>query len=167
VREAVANRVEHLTGGLAGSSVLDLFAGTGAMGFELLSRGAAKATFVERDRTAVTGLRRAAADLGADGAVIMARDAAGAAGALTGAGFDIVFADPPYDVPMGAIAAILSDLIASGAAAAETLVVVETSSRVQGSPWPAGITVLPAKDYGDTRVWYGRVTFGPTTGRSG
>jgi len=92
-REAIFNMLES-RGGLQGRSVVDLFAGTGAMGIEALSRGAASATFVERDGEALRALRANLASLGLEGDVVPGDAVAYAARA---APVDVAFVDPPYD----------------------------------------------------------------------
>ncbi len=93
VRETVFN---WLAPGLPGAHCLDLFAGSGAMGFEALSRGAADAEFVERDPRAVTALEKARTELDAADATIIRRDAYGHVKTEAPRAFDIVFLDPPY-----------------------------------------------------------------------
>ncbi|HSB72750.1 MAG TPA: 16S rRNA (guanine(966)-N(2))-methyltransferase RsmD [Candidatus Methylomirabilis sp.] len=96
LRQAIFNTIG---GRIRGASVLDLFAGTGAVGLEALSRGAAAATFVERDRQAVASLRANLAALGLTGrARILPSDVLQTLGELQAAGevFDYVFLDPPY-----------------------------------------------------------------------
>ena len=156
VREAVCNRLEHLSGGLTGVRVLDLFAGSGAVGLELLSRGAATAVLVERDRTALRVLRDNVAKLGAN-ATVLAADATTLADRSWSEPADIVFADPPYDMPLSELAAVFAALIRVAAIAAEGLVVAETAKRAAGEPWPATVSPLDSRKYGDTRVWYGQV----------
>ncbi len=115
--------------------VLDLFAGTGALGFEALSRGAAHATFVEAHRPTADALRVAAHDLGlTDRVTIVASTAERAARVLAGH-YDLVFADPPYAqaFPAGAFA----DLRARGAIDDGTLIVYEHSARVPAPQDPA------------------------------
>ena len=92
-REAIFNALQS-RGGVEGARVVDLFAGSGALGIEALSRGAASATFVERDRAAAGVVRENLAALGLDGRVVVA-DAV--AFAVREGGFDVAFADPPYD----------------------------------------------------------------------
>jgi 16S rRNA (guanine966-N2)-methyltransferase len=157
VRESVANRLEHLVGGFAGIRVLDAYAGTGAMGLELLSRGAADAVFLEHDRQVAAGLRRAIADLEAP-AEVLVRDAAVAARTPARHTFDLLFLDPPYDVPLQQVAGVVGDLVAHGWAAAGSLVVVEAAARAPGSPWPPTVAPLDSRDHGDTRIWYGQVS---------
>ncbi len=110
VRETLFN---WLTPTITGARCLDLYAGTGALGFEALSRGAAHVVFVERHRQALAGLRRSAAALGADCEVF-----AGPVSAFLAdntARFDVIFMDPPYDVDPGPVCRALKDrLTAAG-----------------------------------------------------
>ncbi|AEB07167.1 methyltransferase [Coriobacterium glomerans PW2] len=101
VREACASMIEAaLEGGIAGARVLDAFGGTGALGIEMLSRGASHATFVDSDRQAASLIRKNLASLGADPAVwsVLSADAPALAarGEVPGSPFDLVLADPPY-----------------------------------------------------------------------
>ena len=96
VREAAFNLLGP--GAAEGATVLDLFAGSGAMGLEALSRGAAKATFVENDREACRTINRNLDKLGLEGATVLCQDALAALrnDARMGARYDLVFVDPPY-----------------------------------------------------------------------
>jgi 16S rRNA (guanine966-N2)-methyltransferase len=96
VREAAFNLIGP--GRAEGASVLDLFAGSGAMGLEALSRGAAHATFVESDREACRTINRNLDKLGLEGATVLCQDALTAlrADARTGTRYDLVLVDPPY-----------------------------------------------------------------------
>jgi len=146
VREALFSAL----GDVSGARVLDLYAGTGALGIEAVSRGAADATFVESARPALAALRENLASLGLAARVVARAVAACAsAGALTGP-FDLVFADPPYaalaDVPP-AVAA----LVAAGALAPGARVVVEHAAR-DAAPSIAGLSPRPTRTYGDTAV---------------
>ena len=112
---------------LDGERVLDLFAGSGALGLECLSRGAAQATFVERDRRALACLRTnlAALGVGAARGRVMGRTVAAALAELArlGGRFDLVFMDPPYAGPP--LAPLLAKLVAGALVAPEGLVVCE------------------------------------------
>ena len=136
MRESIASTILSARGlDLAGCSVLDAFAGSGAMGLELLSRGADRATFVDRDRRAVARIRRTAAALGATGDEV--RTASGdvfalAARGLAGAPFDIVFLDPPYAVDAGRVSALVDELASSGQLAAGAVVVYEHAADARG-----------------------------------
>lgn len=96
VRETLFNWIAHLRPDLGQVRGLDLFAGSGALGFELASRGAAAVTLVERDRRALEALEALRARLDAESITIVAGDALARAATLPPAGFDIVFLDPPY-----------------------------------------------------------------------
>lgn len=108
--------------------VLDLFAGSGALGFEALSRGAARATFVEAHRPTALALRNAAAALALDDRTTVLALPADRAARIVSGPFDFVFADPPYAQPYPAAA--FATLRARGAIGDATLVVYEHSSRI-------------------------------------
>ena len=148
VRESIFNLL--FNGGYAdaldGAAVLDVFAGTGALGLEALSRGAARATFLERGRASLALLRENVALLQAE-ARIVARDACRPG---PGAPHDLVFLDPPYGQGLGETAMVA--LRAEGWIAPDALVVWE-----EGRPPVAeGFTVLDQRRYGDTIVTLAR-----------
>lgn len=103
VRETVFNWLQD---SIVGARCLDLFAGTGAFGFESLSRGAAEAWFVEQDATLVEALRAAASKLGAEPEIVR-RDALAFLRERPVARFDVVFLDPPYAAPLDPLLALL------------------------------------------------------------
>jgi 16S rRNA (guanine966-N2)-methyltransferase len=139
VREAIFNALYSLDDAVDGATVLDLFAGTGALGLEALSRGAAAATFVESSRVAADALRSNIDALGfASSATVVRADALRwLAGAPR---FDIAFLDPPYD--FDGWAALLGGLRA-------TLAVTESNREL--TP-PAGWGLVRARRYGSTVV---------------
>lgn len=144
--------MDTLTPWLPDAAVLDLFAGAGGVGLEALSRGAAQATFVERDAAAVAALRRNLAALGLEGtARVLAQDALRAIERLQGEGraFSIIFLDPPYETDLAARA--LAALDAGGVAAPGAVVVAQHRSK---QPLPAEFGALRA---------YRRRRFGETT----
>ncbi len=99
-REAIFNMVEARIG-LDDAQVLDLFAGSGALGLEAISRGAASCTFVESNSAAMRALRENARALGAEGACSFVRaDVLAFAARPPGISFDLILADPPYDLPV-------------------------------------------------------------------
>lgn len=157
VREALAGSLQA-TGGLDGARVLDLWAGTGALGLELASRGASSVVFVERDRPALTALRANLTSLhegsGPDLEVI-AGDVAAVVPRLAGP-IDIVLADPPYDLPGAEVRAVLAALETAAVLAAHADLVVERSTRSGEIDWPAPLTATRVKRYGDTLLCYGR-----------
>ena len=159
VREALFSsldtHVRATAGDWSGIRILDLFAGSGAVGLEAMSRGAAGATLVERDRRCLEVLRRNVAAVDPRAHVV-------AADALTwiaeGGPFDVVFVDPPYARADAEVRQLLSALIAQHALADGALVVVERSHRSE-EPWPeSGMEHLRKRDYGDTALWYGQAT---------
>ncbi|MEV4411786.1 16S rRNA (guanine(966)-N(2))-methyltransferase RsmD [Catellatospora sp. NPDC049609] len=157
VREALFSALEAMTD-LAGARVLDLFAGSGAVGLEALSRGASHTLLVESDAKAVRVIRENIAALGA-GAT--ARVAAGRAGTVLAAGpadgpYDVVFVDPPYVLPEAELTAVLAGLAGHGWLAEDAVLVVERSSRSPEPTWVEGVTGERGRRYGETALWYGR-----------
>jgi 16S rRNA (guanine966-N2)-methyltransferase len=140
--------------------VLDLFAGTGALGLEALSRGAREAVLVERSRPAVQALRANVAAVGVAGAHVLAIDARRLAGTAPAAAADLCFADPPYDWSAADLRALVSGLVESGWLAGDALVVVERPARDPESPLPDSWPEPRRRDYGDTSLWYGRCASG-------
>jgi 16S rRNA (guanine966-N2)-methyltransferase len=158
-REALFNTLRsHLE--VEGAGVLDLFAGTGAVGLEALSRGAARVVFVERDRTAAALLQRNIDSVGLPGTRVHRRPVEAFLDAGTEDGFDLVFADPPYELPDDQLGEILATLAARGWLTADATVVVERSVRSPEPPWPQGIALVTQRRYGEGRLWYGRANHG-------
>ncbi|MFB9908044.1 16S rRNA (guanine(966)-N(2))-methyltransferase RsmD [Allokutzneria oryzae] len=151
VREALFSALESMVD-LDGARVLDLYAGSGALGFESLSRGAATATFVESDRRASDVLRRNAADLALPGADVRTGtvDTVLSTGAATP--YDVVFADPPYDLTNEALHKALTVLVESGWTAPGTVVVVERALRSGDPIWPDPLEPFRTRRYGDTAL---------------
>lgn len=156
VREALFSAVESAMGGLSGARVLDLFAGSGALGLEALSRGAATATFVESDRGALAVLAKNIATIGLPGAEVRG----GSVGAvLSDPGaepYDLVLADPPYRLGGDELHAMLVALAGNGWTAAGALVVVERAARSQPPRWPEPLRALRVRRYGDTELHWAR-----------
>lgn len=153
VRQALFNILEHaaFAGGVLDRRVLDLFAGTGALGLEALSRGAAEAAFVEQDRAALSALRANAALFGGQ-ARVMAADAARLPQPPPGFAADLVFLDPPYARGLGEAA--LARAAPLGWLAPGALIVFE---RGRAEPAPQGLAILDERAYGAARVWFGRL----------
>lgn len=149
VREAV---FAILGDDVEGSVVLDLFAGTGAMAIESLSRGAAGAVLVESSPAALAALRGNLAALAAEGAVCMPLDYREAVRRLKAKGraFTLVFLDPPYGKGLvGSAAGLLSR---AGILAPGAVVVAERAARDPEETLPAGWTERTERRYGDTRI---------------
>lgn len=147
VREAVFSSLQPR---IADATVLDLFAGSGAMGIEALSRGAASAVLVEDNRAALAAID---ANLDAAGvaprATVVAASLPGAMARLVGP-FDVVFLDPPYDLDRDVLADVLSRL--GPLVAPDAAIRLEQSNRAGAPPWPD--TLLPGRHrrYGDTAI---------------
>ncbi len=160
VREALFSALDN-DPGLAGLAVLDLCAGSGALGLEALSRGATHALFVESDRRAVAVLRRNVADLGL-GSVAEVR-AGSVATVLAGSaawGYDLVLVDPPYAVPDDEVAGWLAAAQDHGWLADGATVVVERAVRrgpKRGADfgWPEPLRPVRERRYGDTVIHLG------------
>lgn len=135
-----------------GARVLDLYAGSGALGLEALSRGAASALFVEADRRAAAVISRNIAELGVDGAVVRCGTAASVAATSASRPVDLVFADPPYDVPAADVEAVVGQLVSGGWLAAGAVAVIERPTTGPALVWPDGWTALRERKYGDTRL---------------
>ncbi|WP_166351856.1 RsmD family RNA methyltransferase [Phytoactinopolyspora limicola] len=191
VREALFSSLESTLGGFSGVRMLDLYAGSGAVGLEALSRGATHVTFVESAARAVRTIRANVTTVGLPGTSIVhdrverwlaagrtpraaeapdtsATDAAAASSATSrtaddlqrrsvdrGHPVDLVVADPPYALTTGEMENILA-LLVRGWLAPDALVVVERDRRSEPIEWPAGLTGLRERAYGETVLWYGR-----------
>jgi 16S rRNA (guanine966-N2)-methyltransferase len=157
VREALFSALGATTD-LAGARFLDLYAGSGAVGLEALSRGAASVLLVESDPRAARVVRDNIAALrAAPGARLSTgRVAQVLAAGPEGGPYDVVFADPPYAVPGEEITAMLAALVDGGWLAADAVIVVERSTRTGPLTWVDGITAGRGRRYGETTLWYGR-----------
>jgi 16S rRNA (guanine966-N2)-methyltransferase len=159
VREALFSALDN-DPGLDGAAVLDLCAGSGALGLEALSRGAAHALFVESDRRAAGVLRRNIEQLGLPGATVLPAAAATVLGAPADRPYDVVLADPPYDVPDTEVAGWLAAAEAHGWLAADATVVVERAGRGGAFPWPTPLRAVRERRYGDTTL-HTALRYGP------
>jgi 16S rRNA (guanine966-N2)-methyltransferase len=152
VREAIFNILAHGVADfeIEGGRVVDLFAGSGALGLEALSRGARFALFVEEDATARATIRRNAESLGVIGQVkIWRRDATRLGPCPPLPPFNLAFADPPYGQGLGSAA--LASLAGGGWLVPGAVVVVEEAADAEVGP-PNGLTVTDRRVYGDTQV---------------
>ena len=153
VREALFSRLEHERR-LAGARVLDLYAGSGALGLEAASRGAREVVLVESARTAAATIRRNVTTLGLPGVRVseatverwLAQDA--------DVPFDVVLADPPYPVTDDALDEVLRLLVDHGWLGSQSLVVVERARRSHAPGWPHPLEQVGERSYGETRLWF-------------
>ncbi|WP_285509973.1 16S rRNA (guanine(966)-N(2))-methyltransferase RsmD [Actinokineospora sp. NBRC 105648] len=157
VREALFSALESAVD-LDGARVLDLYAGSGALGFEALSRGAALATLVESDRAAVAVLRRNATVVDLPGVDIRASRVDRVLAVPPGTPYDLVFADPPYALAETELGQVLGALLEQGWVATGSTVVVERSTRSGDPVWPAGLVPERSRKYGETTLHWARVS---------
>ncbi len=144
VREALFSILgSHLS--LAGARVLDLFAGSGALGIEALSRGAAHATFVEAASPALHALRHNLRPFAGD-ATLLPTYVERALSELPAAGFDLIFLDPPYDKNL--LPEILPQVVSRRLLAADGRIACEHAGAVPPEPLPAGLPLCQQRRYG-------------------
>jgi 16S rRNA (guanine966-N2)-methyltransferase len=157
-REGLFATISSIVGSLAGARVLDLYAGSGAVGLEALSRGAAHVFLVESGTRAGRVIKANIAALGLPGAEVivdrvervLARGPEGTRGR-----YDIVFADPPYALDGEEVSAMLSALADRAWLAPGALVIVERATRSGPVRWPAAYVQDRARRYGEATFWYG------------
>jgi 16S rRNA (guanine966-N2)-methyltransferase len=156
VREAIFSALEARDS-IAGSRVLDLYAGSGALGLEALSRGAGTVVLVEKNAKAAAiasancGIVRGAGNLDASTTQVVTASVSSYLGQASGV-FDLVFIDPPYDLPNSDIEACLTAL--TGLLAEYAEVVLERSSRDAQPNWPTVLELARAKAYGETTIYW-------------
>ena len=188
-REGLFGTVVSEIGPLAGKRVLDLYAGSGAVGLEALSRGARDVLMIESDAQAVAVIRANIATVGIEGARVSrdrvervlarppaapgqaaggsAREPPGAPDSRAGPDrYDLVFADPPYAVTAAAVTRVLT-LLADNWLADDALVVVERATRSGPVHWPPGYLPGKSRRYGEATFWYGWNGGGTVAGRTG
>lgn len=156
VKEALFSRLEAL-GMVARARVLDLYAGSGALGVEAVSRGASTAELVESDAKAVGVCQRNARlvnDAVGRRAATVHRGKVGSFldGTTPGRHWDLVFMDPPYPLGEDQLTRVLEALVAH--LAEDALVVVERSARSPEPDWPEGLAHFGDRKYGETRLWF-------------
>jgi 16S rRNA (guanine966-N2)-methyltransferase len=180
-REGLFATILSIAGPLAGARVLDLYAGSGAVGLEALSRGAEHVLLVEHGARAARVIRQNIEAIGLPGAVVvadrvervLARGPAPAGGQDDTAGgqddtaggrydttqdrYDVVFADPPYALADAEVSRVLILLAEHGWLAPGALVIVERATRSGPLAWPAGFVPDRVRRYGEATFWYGLV----------
>jgi len=151
VREAIFSRLDH-AGALRGATVLDLYAGSGALGLEALSRGAAHATLVESAAAAARVIEANVRALGVSARATVVRERALAFTERSHTPWDVVFIDPPYDLPVAEVEAVLAALTHRLGPAAT--VMLEGARRAPLPAWPDALEHATSKEYGETVVHY-------------
>lgn len=161
VREALFSSLYSLLGGFEGAVVLDAFAGSGALGIEALSRGAARAVFYENNRAAARTLRGnlKACDLKPPVATLVERDVMNAASNESSSGFTLVFLDPPYRYDAAGVMQMVGRMVEAGAVARGAVIVYEhalkSSDEVSSAFEAIGAEVATFKKYGKTGITTG------------
>jgi 16S rRNA (guanine966-N2)-methyltransferase len=154
VREAMFSALQARQD-LNGARVIDLYAGSGALGLEALSRGAVHVRFVESDRRAAAVLRRNVEAIGLPGAQVTTGPVQAVLSGDPGEPYDLVLADPPYTLDEAALAGVLSALASGDWLARSALLVVERPAKAPEPTWPDDVVALTQRRYGDTAVYYG------------
>jgi 16S rRNA (guanine966-N2)-methyltransferase len=154
-REGLFNSLGTLTE-IEGAAVLDLYAGSGALGLEALSRGAGTVVLVESGPRVLPILKANLAALGLPGGRVVAGSVPTVVAEPPPARFDVVLADPPYDTPVDEVLEVLEALARGGWLAPEAVVVVERSAREDPWEWPTPFAGLRDRRYGEAVLRYGR-----------
>jgi 16S rRNA (guanine966-N2)-methyltransferase len=162
-REGLFATVQAIRGGLDGAAVADLYAGSGAVGLEALSRGAADVLLVESDGRAAQVIRQNIALVSLPGArLVTDRVERVLRRGPDGVPRDFVFADPPYAVSDDELGQVLAALLDHGWLSPGALVALERSTRSGPPTWPAGYEYDRSRRYGEATLWYGLAAGAPT-----
>ncbi len=161
VREALFSALEAQLGSLTGLRFLDLYAGSGAVGLEGVSRGAGVLTSVESDRRTARLVQGNASQLGFERVEVLAQPVSRVLGMPPRAPYDVVFADPPYPLANDDLEHVLGLLVAHDWLVPDAVVVVERSARSVEPAWPRGLVREREKRYGETVLWYLRADPAP------
>jgi 16S rRNA (guanine966-N2)-methyltransferase len=171
-REGLFASVMSEFGDLGGVHVLDLYAGSGALGLEALSRGAASVLLVESDARAAAVVKANVEALGLPGATVAVDKVERLLARPPGErrqradGYDLVFADPPYAMTDEAVTKTLA-LLSGGWLAGGALAVVERATRSGPFDWPPGYAEGKSRRYGEATFWYGWYGNGAEAGQAG
>ncbi len=164
VREALFSALEADLGSLRGLRFLDLFAGSGGVGLEAVSRGADALTAVESDRRTARLVQANADSLGFD-VEVRRQPVARVLAQAPGVPYDVVFADPPYPMENAAVEEVLESLVEHAWVEQGAVVVVERSARSVVPAWPDGLVLERQREYGETVLWFLRA--GPSRSPGG
>jgi 16S rRNA (guanine966-N2)-methyltransferase len=137
-------------------SALDLYAGSGALGLEALSRGAHRVVLIEKARAAGEVIEANIKAVALPGAQLLIGDVSVVIERLGAAPFGLVFVDPPYEVGSAEIATVLMSLQINRLLSSGALVIVERPTGDEQTPLPASWEVLQVRRHGDTSLWYGQ-----------
>ncbi len=147
MRETIFNILTHTSGGLDGARILDVFAGTGAMGLEALSRGAAHCTFFDKDRKALQLVKKNSGLMG-NLDKITVRNMSAPRFLPSGTAYDIIFLDPPYDLDI--MSDTINGLRNNGYLAEKAILIAEYAAENK-IRFPDFLTIMKERTYGDAR----------------
>ena len=160
-REGLFATIVSMVGSLSGARVLDLYAGSGAVGLEALSRGAEHVLLMESGARAARVIRANIEAIGLPGAEVVTDRVERVLARRPDHGrYDVVFADPPYALADGEVSALLQALSDHGWLAPGALVIIERATRSGPFSWPAGFEPDRARRYGEATFWYARGLWG-------
>jgi 16S rRNA (guanine966-N2)-methyltransferase len=154
-REGLFNSLSTLVD-LEGAAVLDLYAGSGALGLEALSRGARTVVFVESAPRVLPILKANLAAVGLSGGRVLAGSVPTVVAGAPPVRFDVVLADPPYATPAHEVQDVLRALVSGDWLAPDAVLVVERPSREETWEWPTPLIALRDRRYGEALLRYGR-----------
>jgi len=154
VREGLFNTLSTLVE-LSGARFADLYAGSGAVGFEAASRGAGHVLLVDSRASVARTLRINAAELGFAGVEILTGAVERVVESTPGQPYDVIFLDPPYALDGATVTRVLSRLLTRGWLSTESVCVVERPRRGGELIWPEGIVPIRDRSYGEGVLWYG------------
>jgi 16S rRNA (guanine966-N2)-methyltransferase len=152
VREGLFNALDA-RGLVAGSSVLDLYCGSGALGLEAASRGAASVVLVDASRQAVDAARVNVSSLGFPRVQVVLSTVQRYLARKPALASSLVFADPPYLMGQDEVTEMLTALTTRGWLQPSAVILLERSSRSLEPQWPAGLTRQAIRRYGETAIW--------------
>ena len=155
-REGLFNSLSTLTD-LEGATVLDLYAGSGALGLEALSRGAAQVVFVENGSRVLPVLRGNLETVGLPGGRVVSGSVPTVVAGPPPARFDLVLADPPYATTAAEVRDVLSALVTGEWLVPGAVVVVERPARGEPEEWPTPLEGIRERRYGEALLRYGRL----------
>ncbi|MEU4156551.1 16S rRNA (guanine(966)-N(2))-methyltransferase RsmD [Actinoplanes sp. NPDC026670] len=157
VREAFFSTLDTMTD-LSDTRFADLYAGSGAIGLEALSRGAAHALLIESDSKAARAIRDniVALRVGPAAKLVTGKVLQALGDPPSGGPYDVVFADPPYALGDDEITTLQQELVANGWLAPDAVVIFERSTRGEPLSWVDGLVGDRTRRYGETTLWYGR-----------
>ena len=156
-REGLFSSLQSLLD-LEDARVLDLYAGSGALGLEAISRGAGSATLVESDPDAVAVLRANVEHLGFRSAYVVAQPVDRFLAVDPEPRYDLALIDPPYDLDVGPVLELLVPWLA-----ADAVVALERRSRGPEPAWPAAYEPVRERRYGEATLWYALLASGPVS----